>query len=402
MFTAPREPLIGNSRDEVHSLLSRPNRFEIDLDAIAHNAATVRRLVGPKQHIFAALKGNAYGYGVVAVADTVLSAGVDAISLVNVADAVKLRRHGVSAPLLLYAGVLIDANVIAAVEGYDLMPTVLDLETARFFSSRIRHDLNVFVKVDVGLERLGVAPDHVEDFIVSVIALPRLRLYGVYAHMHVPDKGGVTPYLEWQFGRFKSALEQVRRTGIEIPIAMIASTSVLEASATQMNLNAIDPGLVFFGLDQRGPGLSDVGLRSAFHAVKSRLVQIKEVTRREFLDVAPFSINGSMRIGIIPIGRYDGIDMFCCGQVLVGGLRVNMLGAPTTEHTRVDLTGVPDARVGDEVVIIGRQGREEISPYEVARHRGLSSGGMVALGIRDSVPRVYLPRKTPNDGGRPP
>jgi len=74
---------------------------------------------------------------------------------------------------------------------------------------------------------------------------------------------------------------------------------------------------------------------------------------------------------------------------LVHGVRANILGVPTTEHTRIDLTHVPQARVGDEVVIIGRQGRDEISPAEVARYRGLSSAGMVALGIRESVPRVY-------------
>ena len=388
MSTA-KDPIAVEAPDPSDLQLSRPNRFDIDLDAIAHNAATVRRLVGPKTRIFAALKGDAYGYGAVAVAQTVLSAGVDAISLVNVADAVNLRRCGVSAPVLLYAGVLPDENVVAAVERYDFMPTVLDLESARVFSSRSRRDLNVFVKIDVGLERLGVAPDDAVNLMAAVAALPRLNIHGVYAHMHVPENQGVTPYMAWQFGRFEGVLARLREAGFRIPIAMTASTSVLLASATTMNLNAIDPGLIFFGLDRHGPGLIGADLRPAFHSLTSRLVQVKVVKRTAFRDVAPFSITGSMRLGVIPIGRYDGMEALCCPHVLVHGVRANILGAPATEHTRIDLTHVPQARVGDEVVIIGRQGRDEISPAEVARYRGLSSAGMVALGIRESVPRVY-------------
>ena len=389
MSTA-RDPTIIETPDQPDLHLSRPNRFEVDLPAVAHNAATVRRLVGPRTRIFAALKGDAYGYGALAVAQTVLSAGVDAISLVNVVDAVKLRRHGVSAPILLYAGVLPDEDVVAAVERYDFMPTVLDLESARAFSSRSGRDLNVFVKIDVGLERLGVVPENAVDFVAAVAALPRLNIYGVYAHLHVPGNQGVTPYMAWQFGRLQGVLARLREAGLRIPIAMTASTSVLLASATTMNLNAIDPGLVFFGLDRHGPGLIGADLRSAFHSLTSRLVQVKTVTRAGFRDVAPFSITGPMRLGVIPIGRYDGMDMLCCGHVLVHGVRANILGVPTTEHTRIDLTHVPQARAGDEVVVIGRQGRDEISPAEVAQHRGLSSPGMLALGIRDSVPRVYL------------
>ena len=129
---------------------------------------------------------------------------------------------------------------------------------------------------------------------------------------------------------------------------------------------AIDPGLVFFGLDRHGPGLIGADLQSAFHSLTSRLVQVKAVTRTAFRDVAPFSIAGPMRLGVFPIGRCDGMDTVCCPHVLVHGVRVNILGVPTTEHTRIDLTRVPQARVGDEVVIIGRQGRDEISPAEVA------------------------------------
>jgi alanine racemase len=373
--------------------LGRPNRFEIDLDAIEHNAGVLRALVGPGLWIFAAVKGDAYGYGMVEVARAALAGGANGVSLVSVADAVKLRRQGVSAPVLLYPGTLPDAHVAAAVERYDFMPTVMDLDAARLYSSRRHPPRKVFVKVDVGLERLGVAPERAVEFVTAVAATPGVTVEGVYAHMHRPDGPGATPYLEWQFGRFQSVLAHLRHAGLHIPLSMTASTSVLQASTSAMTLNAIDPGLLFLGLDARGPGLGDVGLRPAFVALKTRLVQVKDVGRTEFRDHAPFPITGPLRMGVIPIGRCDGMDGISCGQVLVKGVRANLLGSPNTEHTRVDLTHVPGAAVGDEVVLIGRQGAGEITPDEVARKRGVSSAGMVALGIRHSVPRIYLRAK---------
>jgi alanine racemase len=97
-----------------------------------------------------------------------------------------------------------------------------------------------------------------------------------------------------------------------------------------------------------------------------------------------------MRIGIIPIGQYDGMIAVCVGEVLVHGIRTEILGSPSVEYSRVNLTDVPDAKVGDEVVVVGHQANGEISPAEVAAHHALYSGGMVALAIRDSIPRVYL------------
>lgn len=370
--------------------LARPNRFEVDLDAVAHNAAVIRRLVGSSCTVFAALKANAYGYGIAEVAPVLLSSGVDGISLVSLQDAINLRHHGVDAPILLYPGVPLGSEACAAIEQYELIPTVLDIEAARAISATTRRDRKVVVKIDVGLERLGVAPTEAAAFVRAVSSLPRVRVHGVYAHMHVRGGGGVTPYLEWQFDRLTAAVHQLRTAGFQIPLTMAASTGVLEASATRMNLNAIDPGRVFFGLDRKGPGLAGAGLLPAFRSLSSRLIQVKPVARSEFQEMAPFPIMGSMRIGVIPIGRYDGMASLSCGQVLVRGRRVNILAPPSIEHSRVDLTEVPAAREGDEVVIIGRQGPEEISPDEVACHQALLSGGMVALGIRGTIPRLYI------------
>ena len=365
----------------------RPNRFEVDLSAIAHNAATIRRFVGPSCTIFAALKANAYGYGIAKVAPVLLAAGVDGISLVSVSDAVALRQRGIEAPILLYPGVPLSGPNVEAIEEHTLMPTVLDLDAAHLLSARARRTLRVFVKIDVGLERLGIEPADAVRFIRALTQLPRLTIHGVYAHMHVRDNLPIA-YLDWQFGKFTGALAQLEAAGIRVPVRMTASTAVLAAASTRMNLNAIDPGRVWFGLDKEA-GLQTLDLRPAFVALKTALVQAKSVSREAFRDVAPFALREGMRIGVLPIGRSDGMVSLCCSHVLVRGVRVPILATPSIEHTRIDLTEVPDARAGDEVVVIGRQGDSEISPDEVALCQGLQSPGMVALAIRETVPRVY-------------
>lgn len=369
-------------------LPARPNRFEIDLSAIAYNARAIRRLAGPSCSIFAALKADAYGYGIAAVAPAVLEAGVTGIALVSVSDAVSLRRHGIDAPILLYPGVPLLPASIAAFHDYALMPTVLDLDAARTLSGHARGALRVFVKIDVGLERLGIDPTEAVALVRAVGQLPHLTVHGVYAHMHVRDNVPMA-YLQWQFDRFTGVLAGLEAARLQVPVRMTASTAVLEAVSSRMNLNAIDPGRVWFGLDKDGPGLERLNLRPAFVALKTALVQVKPISRDAFHEVAPFRTRPGMRIGVLPMGRFDGMVSLHCGHVLVRGVCAPILSTPSIEHTRIDVTDIPGARAGDEVVVIGRQGNAEITPAEVALHQNLLSPGLIALAIRETVPRLY-------------
>jgi alanine racemase len=338
--------------------------------------------------VFAALKADAYGYGIAAVAPTVLAAGASGISLVSVADAVALRRRGFEAPILLYPGVPITPSNIAVMEEYSLMPTILTLDAARLLSVTARGTLRVFVKVDVGLERLGIDPAGAASFIGAVAEMRHLILHGVYAHIHVRDNVPVA-YLQWQFDRFIAVLAQLEVAGLRVPVRMTASTAVLQAVSTRMNLNAIDPGRVWFGLDKRGPGLEGLDLRPAFIALKTALVQVKAVQRDAFSEFAPFPPRPGMRIGILPFGRFDGMVSLNCGHVLIRGMRAPILATPSIEHTRIDVTDVPEASPGDEVVVIGRQGDGEILPEDVAMYQNLPSPGLGSAGHTGyGAPRV--------------
>jgi len=368
----------------------RPNVLEVDLDAIAHNVRRLRQRIGSDVQLFAALKANAYGFGIDRVADAVVAAGADGLAMAEVDHAVALRQRGIDVPILLYGGTPASADVVAAMQEYGLMPTLLDVADAQMYARHAKGCLRAFLKVDVGLERMGASPEDMPSIATELRKLRNLELVGVYTHLHVPPHArteDVSPYIQWQFDSFARALEALREAGIEPSIRMAASSAVL-MQTDEMNLNAVDPGHLLFGMYPAGPLQPPLDLRPALRALKSRLVQVKTLHRAAFIDQAPFAIQPGMSIGVFPFGISDGMPLVNCGRVLVNGRRVPVLGI-SLEHTRVDLTGV-EARRGDEVVIVGPQGADEISSAEVLEYLGQHIPSALPLAVQSSVPRSYV------------
>jgi alanine racemase len=367
-----------------------PNVFEIDLGAIRRNVAELRRLVGSDCELYAALKCNAYGFGLLPATRALAEAGIDAIAVARVRDAIKLREGGVQLPILLYAGAIVTAEYVAAVEQYDLIPTVLDDEARATLSAHLAGERPVFVKVDVGQRRLGSEPRELAAFATRVAGTSHLRLQGIYTHMTVPDDPVPSGHIERQFELFEACLAEVDDAGIDVPVRMAASSSVLRLS-DRMSLNAIDPGRMYFGLLTDGPVLEGLGFQSAFRSLRTRLLQVKELDDDPRRPDPLVPVVPGMRLGIMALGTADGLGVVSASEVLVRGRRAPLIEPISLEHCRVDLTGINDASAGDEVVVIGRQGDEEISIDEVVQHRGLKSNKHnIAINVRDSVPRAYV------------
>ena len=311
----------------------------------------------------------------------------DALSLVTLADAVELRRAGITAPILVYAGSVPDAALVEAVEKFDVIPTLHSEESLAAFGRHATQPMKVAVKIDVGQERVGVPYGEAFDFIRRLTAMPNLRLHIVNSHPGVPTRGRIDETLQWQYERFVALCERLAQAGIEVPLRILASSKVLRMRGTSMMLNAVDPGAALFSPFEPG---SEDELCQPFRALKTTLIQVRAAHRDEYLEEAPFAVTQGMRIGIVPIGYSDGVHRMHCGEMLVSGKRVPILGAPSLEYTRVDLTSVPDAHVGDEVAIVGRQGDARISPEEVVRKQKAGRVSDIALEVRPTIPRVYV------------
>ncbi|HEY7434120.1 MAG TPA: alanine racemase [Methylomirabilota bacterium] len=363
----------------------RPTWLEIDLDAAAANLRAVRSLVGPSRKIFAVVKADGYGFGAAEMGAVFARQGADYLAVADLTEGIRLRRRGIGTPILVYPNSLPGAAAETLAHG--LVPTLVDLEAARAYSEAATGPSEVFVKVDVGLERLGVPAEHAVKVIVAMLELRHLRLGGVCAHPHA-EVGGDPAYADWQLERFTGVVDELEARGVRVPVRLLASSPfVLRFPHTY--LNAVDPGRMLYGITFPGE-TPPVPLRPALRALATRVIALKELAPRErFAAQAPFPVTAPLRLGVIPMGSADGLRWLHAGRVLVRGRAVPLIGSPSLEHTRIDLTSAPDAAVGDEVVIIGRQGALEISPAEVASHHGLGLHH-VATTVGPRVARVYV------------
>jgi alanine racemase len=368
----------------------RPNQIVIDLSAIGHNLAFLRSLSQGRGHIFATLKADAYGFGLTRVAQYLDAAGIDGIAVADAADGLALRSHGIRAPVLVHSGTLPGEALAHAAHDADLTLTVQDHAAAEIFA-QAKVPTRVFVKFDSGLERLGVPAEDVLGLLRWLRATTPLRIEGLYTHMHAPASERLDAYLDWQQQRIETLQAQLCESGFATLPVMVASTAVLRRRNNAL-FDAIDPGSALFGMDNGGEALTAWPTRLALQRIESALVQVRDVERRAFEDVAPFASNGVRRIGILPIGFRDNFDGVHAGYVLVNGKRAPVLGAASLEVTRVDLTHIPDARSGDAAVIFGRQGEDAITLQSLfARNPSLKDAGlrlMMALG--QSVARCHV------------
>ncbi|MBM3221992.1 MAG: alanine racemase [Candidatus Rokubacteria bacterium] len=362
----------------------RPNALEVDLDAAVHNVRAVRTLVGPDRRLFAVVKADGYGYGAAEMGAAFLANGADRLGVADVTEGIRLRERGITAPILVYPNSL--PSAAASTLAHGLTPTLVDLEGARAYAEAASAPCEVFVKVDVGLERLGVPAEQAVKTILAMLELKHLRLGGICAHPH--GETDDPAYADWQLQRFTSVVDELEARGVRVPVRLVAATPwVLRFPQTY--LNAVDPGRMLYGITFPGE-TPPIPLRPTLRALTTRVIALKELTPRErFPERAPFPVTAPMRLGVIPMGSADGLRWLHAGRVLVRGRAAAIVGAPSLEHTRIDLTAVPEARVGDDVVIIGRQGDREITAAEVAAKHGLGPHH-VATTVGPRVARIYV------------
>lgn len=374
----------------------RPTWCEIDLSAVAHNLAVLGDMVGPDVGVFVCVKGDASGCGDIEVSRTAEQAGAAGVAFGNLDRAMAARQAGLRLPILLYPTCL--PEMAPALEEQDLMPTLSTLDDVAAWS-RYARSLKVFLKLDGGGFRAGALPHEAAAVARAIADSGTLQLAGAYGHP-MASYGPVDPvYTDAQIKSCIDALKRIDAAGIDVPIRMVSSSAIL-LSHPEADLNAVDPGRLVIG--QRFPANEErtrswrhalVGLRSHLVMVKS-LDDIGDVMPAPFLPRRP-----GMRIGLIPYGWSDGYPRKIPenATVLLRGKRVRLLGPTHSELLRVDLTDVPEAGLGDEVVLLGRQGNDEIDLEELAAQWKVGVPELYGT-IGKSVRRHYLRAATGPSG----
>lgn len=348
---------------------TRFNWLEINLDNLENNFRNYKAMVGPDVKIMPAIKVNAYGHGIIACGKVLEEAGADYLGVGSVDEGILLRKNGVKMPILIFASNLIQETADSYVQ-YDLIPTILSLEGAEAFSRAVGvgRKKDIFLAMDTGRGRLGVNAEAFPAFFREISHLTNLHVEGVYSHMarvDWPDEGDRDAYALWQYGRFQKAMEGIGDAAETIPFRQLANTPA-GIALPKLRLTGVCPGRAMWGYSplEKRPGHPE--LKAPLTAWKSRLVHVNETWGGKFgPKYSAVKLDTPKRIGIMVGGMGDGISTeLVHSYVLLHGKKCPIASTLSLEHTILDLTDFPEAKPGDEVVLLGKQGDLEVTLAE--------------------------------------
>ena len=368
--------------------MSRPTFAEVNLAAVRGNFLALRALLAPKVKMAGIVKADAYGHGAVPVARTLQAAGCDMFAVAMVEEAVELRVAGILRPILVMGA--IPADEIAAALEYDLRPTIDDLATAREIERQAAphgRTVAVHLKIDTGMNRLGVRAEDAAAAAQAIAGMPHLVLEGAFTHFACADLDGHAA-TGGQLERFRAALDAMRAAGVLPPLVHAANSSALIAVAAA-HFDMVRPGLALYGIRPCAAARS-VPLVPAL-ALKSRVAHIKCVRRGESASYGHrWTAARDSCLALLPIGYADGYPraLSNCGQVRVGGRLCPVVGTICMDATLVDVTDVPDVRVGLEATLLEAEHDSPLSAEAVAAlcH---TIPYEILTGIGRRVPRLY-------------
>jgi len=373
-------------RVEIKVVSFRPTWAEVSLKNIADNFAQVKKITGPKVKVMACVKADAYGHGIIPVAKRLVSCGVDYLAVACIDEAIKLREDNVELPILIL-GMIFEKDVPVLFE-YRLTPTVCTTELALAIDKmarRLKCVAKIHIKVDTGMNRIGIAHEDAFDFIKKINALKSLKIEGLFTHLACADIN--SGYTLRQLGLFNQLLVLLKNSMIKIPLVH-AANSMGVIGYKKSHFNMVRPGLMLYGLSPRSD--LDIELKPAL-ALKTKVVYCKRLPKGEGISYGHIYVTKcDTNIVTLPIGYGDGYPRNLSNKayVLIKGRRFRISGRVCMDQVMVDV-GSLKVSLGEEVVLIGAQGKNKITTEELAQSAGTIPYEIVCgFGLR--IPRIYL------------
>ncbi len=383
----------------------RPVWAEISLGAIAKNLRAIRRHVGRKRKILAIVKANAYGHGSVPVAKALAKAGADWFGVTCVEEGAELRASGIRQPILILSGFwpgeerrLIDHRLTPAIVHAEQLRILERAVASAARARRFRGPYPVHLKIDTGMNRLGVCPADMSAIAHALADAPHLRLDGAFTHF-CSAEDFTCQLTEQQHSLFTSAIAQLRADRVAPGILHLANSAAV-AARPETWADMVRPGAILYGYHQffdppekKLEAEEKLQLQPAF-SLRARIISIRDVPPGQGVGYnARFVAERPSRVAVIAAGYADGIVRALTnrGRILVRGRCVPIIGIVSMDLTMLDVTGLPDVRLGDVATIYGSSGSggPAIWASDVARLLGsVTSDLLCSVGAR--VPRFYL------------
>jgi len=361
------------------------------LSAIANNTRQIKAMVGPQVRVLASLKADAYGHGALKVARTVLHNGASMLGVATVSEATPLREAGVNAPILVF-GYVPPWQMREAVR-LGLTVTLYSGESAQALARAalaLRQTVKVHVKVDSGMGRLGIRAEQVEEVLTlvhEILAQSTLELEGIFTHFAMADTVDQA-HVRIQLARFQDVLLTLEQQGLRPPLVHAANSAAM-ISLPEARFDMVRPGIALYGLDPSDEVCLPEGFRPAL-SFKTQVAQVKVIPAGECISYGcTYITEHPTRVAVLPVGYADGFRRAPAnwGCVLIHGQEAPILGRVCMDQCMVDVSQLQQTRVGDEVVLIGRQEQTTLTAEQVAQRLGTSNYEVVSA-ILARVPRV--------------
>ena len=363
---------------------------EVHTGLISHNVAIVAQRTAPVQ-VWAVVKANGYGHGAVPVAQAALAGGATGLCVAIVDEGVALRRAGITAPILLLSEQ--PPELADLIVGYQLTPTVTTTRGAAVLAASAAaadQTIKIHIKVDTGMHRVGVAPNETVSLASFINSYESLAIEGVYTHFAVADNPSHPANAE-QLSAFNTVLENLSSHGIDPPLVHAANSAAALANEPS-RFTMVRLGIAMYGL-RPGASVADLcaGLIPAM-SLKARVSAVRWVEAGEAVSyglVRPLS-KGSL-IATVPIGYADGVPRALGRtnvQVLLNGVPRTIAGTITMDQLMIDCESDSSVMVGDEVVLIGKQGEHSVTADDWATALD-TIGYEIVCGISPRIFRRY-------------
>ncbi|MBN2678291.1 MAG: alanine racemase [Anaerolineaceae bacterium] len=382
-----------------HALLRFTSRFilramsdgfstwlEIDLEAIRNNIRLLRRITGTP--IMAVVKANGYGHGAKETARACVEAGADWCGVARFEEAMALRKAGLNCRILVM-GYTPPANLKNAINN-NISLTIYDLELGETYPRMIKKSggsLNIHIKVDTGMGRLGIRPEDALKLVEDLSACPGICVEGFCTHLSKADETDRFSTLK-QLEIFTLLVETLQQQGMR-PEIVHAANSAAALQYPESRFDLIRPGIAVYGLNPSNESPLPAGFMPAL-TWKARLTSKKVLPPGHMISYGGiYTTQSEEQIGVVPVGYADGFRRVAGEQVLLHGRRVDVVGRVCMDQCMIQISDLSDVQIGDEVILMGDQAGESISADEIARRWGTINYEVVC-GLSNRLPRIYL------------
>ena len=350
-------------------MIHSPNSIVIDLSALEHNLNQVKKLLDPETKIMGIVKSDAFGHGMIPVSKALESSGVAYLGVAHLSEAVELRHHGLTLPVVILGGIRTRREAKEVVE-QDLTPVLFDLQMAKVLeeeSAKKGKRTHVQLKVDTGMGRLGISLSELQPFMEAIVQYQGLHVEALVSHLSSADDS-TSNFTDIQIGNFNRAIDMGRRMGLKLPLNNLASSAAVVAHQ-EAHFGLVRPGIMLYGGLPLPEFLSPSPLKPVMH-FKGEVIQIRDLPDNTPVSYGrTYYTKGVQRIAVLSAGYGDGLPRSISnrGKVLIQGQRVDIVGRVCMNMIMCNVTGLRDIVPGSEVVFLGTQAGGTITGDDMAR-----------------------------------